>query len=144
MRNHLRTLQAANRTLQAWGKPSLLARRRGLAQVRELRCFPGIRVSTAHKGPAAKPQARSRGGPFSESSFGDRLHCDDLLLQCFKFCEYYGENDDDDDCKGDYIETSVVRWVWAPVRPVFPNLKWRAAEAVLAFRRSPSLGEVLP
>ncbi|KAL6063905.1 hypothetical protein QOT17_011213 [Balamuthia mandrillaris] len=62
--------------------------------------------------------------PFLSRALGERLHRDDLLLQCFKFCE------NDDECKGAYAsETSVVRWVWAPVRPVFPNLKWRAAEA---------------
>ncbi|KAL6063904.1 hypothetical protein QOT17_011212 [Balamuthia mandrillaris] len=63
--------------------------------------------------------------PFLSRALGERLHRDDLVLQCFKFCENH------------VSKTSVVRWVWAPVRPVFPNLKWRAAEAVLTLRQHP-------
>ncbi|KAL6050612.1 hypothetical protein QOT17_019719 [Balamuthia mandrillaris] len=94
-----------------------------MAQVQGLRCSPGIRVSTADKGPAAKEA--------SSEEKRRTLFWVELWESCFKFCK-----NGDEDCKGSYArETSVVRWVWAPVRPVFPNLKWRAAEAVLTFRR---------
>ncbi|KAL6048686.1 hypothetical protein QOT17_020904 [Balamuthia mandrillaris] len=69
---------------------------------------------------------------FLQQALGDRLHRDDLLLQCF-YC-----NNDSTDC-----DIDTLRWVSAPLRPAMPSLKWRAAEAALKLHQpsSPSEGE---